>query len=62
MLLIFPPDFLVGLPSAGLTREISRFPWSMSVILVNDVDAAIAWYTKHLAFEVISNVAPVLGV
>ncbi len=26
--------------------------------MVDDVDAAIAWYTKHLGFEVISNAAP----
>jgi len=26
--------------------------------MVDDVDAAIAWYTKHLGFEVMSNTAP----
>jgi catechol 2,3-dioxygenase-like lactoylglutathione lyase family enzyme len=26
--------------------------------MVDDVDAAIAWYTKHLGFEVISSAAP----
>ena len=26
--------------------------------IVDDVDAAIAWYTKHLGFTVLSNAAP----
>src|SRR5262252_305476 len=26
--------------------------------MVHDVDAAIAWYTKHLGFTVLSNAAP----
>jgi len=26
--------------------------------MVHDVDAAIAWYTKHLGFTVLSNYAP----
>src|SRR5215813_2231262 len=26
--------------------------------MVDDVDAAIAWYTRHLGFEVISSAAP----
>jgi len=26
--------------------------------LVDDVDAAVAWYTKHLGFTIISNAAP----
>jgi catechol 2,3-dioxygenase-like lactoylglutathione lyase family enzyme len=26
--------------------------------LVNDVDSAVAWYTRHLGFEVLSNHAP----
>jgi catechol 2,3-dioxygenase-like lactoylglutathione lyase family enzyme len=26
--------------------------------MVDDVDAAIAWYTKHLGFDLISNAAP----
>jgi len=26
--------------------------------MVDDVDAAIAWYTKHLGFELISSAAP----
>jgi catechol 2,3-dioxygenase-like lactoylglutathione lyase family enzyme len=26
--------------------------------MVNDVDAAIAWYTKHLGFDLISSAAP----
>ena len=26
--------------------------------MVHDVDAAIAWYTKHLCFTVLSNAAP----
>jgi catechol 2,3-dioxygenase-like lactoylglutathione lyase family enzyme len=26
--------------------------------MVDDVDAAIAWYTKHLGFTVLSNAAP----
>jgi hypothetical protein len=26
--------------------------------MVDDVDAAIAWYTKHLGFEVISSASP----
>ena len=26
--------------------------------MVDDVDAAVAWYTKHLAFTLLSNAAP----
>ena len=26
--------------------------------IVNDVDAAVAWYTKHLGFTLLSNAAP----
>jgi catechol 2,3-dioxygenase-like lactoylglutathione lyase family enzyme len=26
--------------------------------MVNDVEAAVAWYTKHLGFELLSNQAP----
>jgi catechol 2,3-dioxygenase-like lactoylglutathione lyase family enzyme len=26
--------------------------------MVDDVDAAVAWYTKHLGFKVLSNAAP----
>ena len=26
--------------------------------MVDDVDAAIAWYTKHLGFDLISSAAP----
>jgi catechol 2,3-dioxygenase-like lactoylglutathione lyase family enzyme len=26
--------------------------------MVNDVDAAVAWYTKHLGFTLLSNAAP----
>jgi catechol 2,3-dioxygenase-like lactoylglutathione lyase family enzyme len=26
--------------------------------MVNDVDAAVAWYTKHLGFSLLSNAAP----
>ena len=26
--------------------------------MVNDVDAAVAWYTTHLGFTVLSNAAP----
>jgi catechol 2,3-dioxygenase-like lactoylglutathione lyase family enzyme len=26
--------------------------------MVDDVDAAVAWYTRHLGFEVLSNAAP----
>ena len=29
--------------------------------MVDDVDAAIAWYTKHLGFTVLSNAAPAFG-
>ncbi len=34
-------------------------PTTVSVrYIVHDVDAAIAWYTKHLGFTVLSNAAP----
>ena len=26
--------------------------------IVNDVEAAVAWYTKHLGFRLLSNAAP----
>ena len=26
--------------------------------MVDDVDAAVAWYTRHLAFELLTNAAP----
>jgi catechol 2,3-dioxygenase-like lactoylglutathione lyase family enzyme len=30
--------------------------------MVDDVDAAVAWYTKHLGFTVLSNAAPAFAV
>jgi catechol 2,3-dioxygenase-like lactoylglutathione lyase family enzyme len=29
--------------------------------MVNNVDAAVAWYTKYLGFKVLSNAAPAFG-